>query len=94
MHEMKTRRDNVDIIHGFYLEQRFEFQGFCDLYAYATQHGPFMISEIGSIAHQLLWRLRDLHERRMLLKFLAPQYVVVTHGFTSGYPELEIVGVE
>ena len=36
--------------HSYYIEQRFEFQGFRDLYAYAAMHGPFMLLEIGAIA--------------------------------------------
>lgn len=65
-----------------------------DLYAYATMHGPLMLSELGFIAHQLLWKIRDLHRSRIILKFLAPQYIVISDGFDKGVPRLEITGVD
>jgi len=54
------------------LEQKFELQGMKDLYAYAVFHGPIMMSEIGFIAHQLIWKIRDFHKCRIVLKYLAP----------------------
>ena len=29
-----------------------------------------------------------------MLKYLAPQYILVTHGFEKGMPKLEITGIE
>lgn len=65
-----------------------------DLYAYSAMHGPIMVSELGFLAHQLLWKVREFHKRRIVLKFLAPQYIVVKEGFAKGMPMIDITGVE
>ena len=70
----------------YYIEQAFELQGMKDLYAYTVLHGPIMMSEFGFIAHQLLWKVREFHRCRIVLKYLAPQYVVIRDGFTRGMP--------
>ena len=57
---------------SYYLEQNFECQGFRDLYAYAAQHGPFMLCEIAEIADQLLTQVETFNNNRIVLKFLAP----------------------
>ena len=39
----------------YYMEQNLTTQGMKDLYAYAAMHGPFMMSELGFLAHQTAW---------------------------------------
>ena len=51
--------------------------------------------EIASIAYQLLTQVQKFHENGIVLKFLAPQFIVIKESnFFKYMPKLEIVGVE
>ena len=51
--------------------------------------------EIASIAEQLLTQVLNFHKNGILLKFLAPQFIVIKESnFFKYMPKLEIVGVE
>ena len=51
--------------------------------------------EIASIAYQLLTQVQKFHENGIVLKFLAPQFIVIKEeNFFNKMPRLEIVGVE
>ena len=54
-----------------------------------------MSIEIASIAEQLLMLVQEFHKNRIVLKFLAPQFIVIKQAnFYKYMPKLEIVGVE
>ena len=90
MYRMSERDDEKT----YYLEQNFTSQGMKDIYAFAVLHGPLMLSEFGFIAHQLLWKVREFHRKNLILKYLAPQFILVTEGFTRGMPKIELCNVE
>ena len=45
-----------------------------------------MIIEIAAIAMQLLEQVKQFHEKRIVIKYLAPQYIEVFKGFDRGIP--------
>ena len=54
-----------------------------------------MTSEIACIAEQLLTQVSSFHKNRIVLKFLAPQFITVAEkNFFKNMPKVEIMNVE